>query len=146
VPPPAEELAPAEGLAPAAGELLPAPPPAELPAALPPELAGAAEDDPPPEAEGAELPADGADEAADVVLLLVPGAAGVLLPPHAVMTSANAPIPAMVVIALLVDVRVTRPTSVSRGKSCEGAHNRSNENVCSGEWQVHTRHLAVTIS
>ena len=36
-----------------------------------------------------------------------------LLLPQAVMTSAKAPIPAMVAIALLAEVRDTRPTSVS---------------------------------
>ncbi len=33
--------------------------------------------------------------------------------PHAVMSSAIAPIPAMVAVVLLADVRNTRPTSVS---------------------------------
>jgi len=69
-----------------------------------------------PELEPAELePAElEPAELAPAELALEVGlvAAGVLLP-HAVMTSAIAPIPAMVAIALLADVRDTRPTSVS---------------------------------
>jgi len=73
----------------------------ELPA--PPALDGALEL---LELEPAEL------EPAELALEVGLVAAGVLLP-HAVMTSAIAPIPAMVAIALLADVRDTRPTSVS---------------------------------
>jgi hypothetical protein len=78
-------------------------------------LAGA--DDAPPLAGADDAPPlAGADDAADEVVAGAEfelEAAGVLLPPHAVMTNANAPIPAMVAIALLADVRDTRPTSVS---------------------------------
>jgi hypothetical protein len=71
----------------------------------------------------------------------------VLLLLHAVTIRARALIPAMVAIALLADVRDTRPTSVSWGESpCEGAHNTSNESVFIGGLQAQTGDLPVTIA
>ena len=86
-----------------------------LEAAAPPDDDGAiadddgaiADDDAPSEAEGA-LEADDVDD--DDPL---PAVDGVLLLLQDEMSSANALIPAMVAIALLADVRDTRPTSVS---------------------------------
>jgi len=114
-----------------------------------------------PEADAPEVPAlDGdADEAAldeagvtaaaalDAVEtpLLEPEAAGVLLLPHADRTSVIAPIPAMVAIALLADVRNTRPTSVSWESRCEGAHNNGNESVFIANLQAGVGNKPVTI-
>jgi hypothetical protein len=80
-------------------------------------MADAGADDEP--AAGAELAAAaGADDAAAAALLeLVLEAAVLLLLLHAVTIRASALIPAMVAIALLADVRDTRPTSVSWGES-----------------------------
>jgi len=102
-PPAAEEPAADE---PAADE-----PAADEPAADEP-VAEAESDDPtaPDEDAGAEAEAEAVsdDDAAAFEELGVLVVAVVLLP-HAVMTNAIAPIPAMVAIALLADVRDTRP-------------------------------------
>ncbi len=113
--------------------------------------AAAPEEEAEPLALGAELLAtEGADEAtlaAELALLLPPALAVVLDELlHADRTNATAPIPAMVAIALLADVRDTRPPPFLGKKSCEGAHNRPNESVFNGGWQVLIGDPPVTIA
>lgn len=89
--------------------------------------------------EAADEEAAGAEtagaEAAELPLALPPAPALELLL-HADRTSAIAPIPAMVAIALLTDVRDTRPPPFLWGESCEGAHNKSNESASIAVLQV----------
>lgn len=87
---------------------------------VPPEDIDPPEEDPPPEVmaelESLAMALDALDVEEELELELLLWLLEAAVPPelpHAVMSSAIAPIPAMVAVVLLADVRNTRPTSVS---------------------------------